>query len=296
MDELPVSDLDAPATRRSSAPRLLGAMTALLLVVAVVAAVVVNGNGATPKQRLASAATAVQDEPFAFELRMSGGVAASPLPIEFMVSGAVDPATKRTRAEMDLGALLPAGSGAPSKLAFIADGDVLYLQLPAAAAAGAGGKPWMKVDASSLTKGLSGGSGALPSSTNPLDSFEKLRAVDAKIEDLGTETVRGTKTTHFRTHLDLAKAITDLPADRRPPIDDAVLSSFKDVPADVWLDDQDRPRRQQMRFDLAGAGQPGTLTMTVEAFDYGKAVDIEVPPADQVTDAPGMFGGLLTGS
>ena len=63
---------------------------------------------------------------------------------------------------------------------------------------------------------------------------------------------------------------------------DGALGGMPDeMSYDVWLDDQDRVTK--MTVDL---GKAGTLEMTLS--DFGKDVSIEAPPADQVTEFPGM--------
>jgi hypothetical protein len=279
-DVLPVSDLEPPG--RSPAPRIIGVLAVVLLVAAVVAAVLVRStDDRTPEERFAAVPAAIAEEPFAFEIRLAGTAASTP--IEFLIEGVADPATQRTKAEMDLSSMLPAGSGISPTFAFIGDGTVLYLQVPGAPT------PWVKMDAAALTSGVGGG--ALPSSTNPIDSYEQLRAVSGPIEEVGKEDIRGTSTTHFRTTLDLTKLLGDLPAERRPPAE--LSESFRAVPLDLWLDSEDRPRRQTMQFEVTGGGQTAQLSMTIDAFAFGQDVTIDVPPADQVTDAGSNLGGLF---
>lgn len=272
---LPVSELDPPD--RSSVPRVLGVVIAITLLAGLVSAVLV-GNGAdrSPAERFAAVAAAVSEDPFAFEISVEAQMPApTASPIEFSITGAADPATTRTRAVMDMAGLVPAGAGAdaPTTISFVSEGTTVYVQR------GGVGR-WTKVDGRALAQGVTSG---MPSSTNPLDSFEQLRAVDSPIEEVGEEDVRGTWTTHYRTRLDMAKVLAAMPDEQRAA--SAALAEMADVPVDVWLDDEDRPRRQRMLFTVPGGA--GTVTMTIEAFDFGTPVDIELPPADQVDDGTG---------
>ena len=274
---LPVSELDPPD--RSSVPRVLGVVIAITLLAGLVSAVLV-GNAAdrSPAERFAAVPGAVSEEPFAFEISFEAQTTApSASPIEFSMSGAADPAIERTRAVMDMADLLPAGAdaGVPATISFVSEGTTVYVQR------GGVGR-WTKVDGSALAQGVGPG---MPSSTNPLDSFEQLRAVDSPIEEVGEEDVRGTSTIHYRTRLDMAKVLAAMPEEQR--VASAALAEMADVPVDVWLDDDDRPRRQRMVFPLPGGA--GTVTMTIEAFDFGTPVDIELPPADQVDEGTGVL-------
>ena len=292
-DVLPVSDLEPPAP--SALPRALGLAVVVLLVAAIASAVLVRDGDRSPAERFAAISAAVAAEPFAFEMTFgtlpaAGAGAGAGEAVELTMDGVVDPATQRTRAEMDLSAVLPEGMGLPAKISLVTDGQVAYVQVPAAPGAA---PRWQKIEGAALTQGTVGG---LPSGTNPLDSFEQLRAVDAEIEDLGSEDVRGTKTTHYRTRLDMAKVLATMPEEKRPAAgtpEAELFASMPPVPVDVWLDEQDRPRRQRMAFsipaDPMGARPAMEMTLQIEAFDFGTPVTIELPPADQIDDA-GLFG------
>ena len=65
------------------------------------------------------------------------------------------------------------------------------------------------------------------------------------------------------------------------------------IPVDVWVDADGLVRRMQL--DMGGM-LGGTATLTIELFDYGQPVDIEVPSPDDVrslTDGLGIFGDGL---
>jgi hypothetical protein len=50
---------------------------------------------------------------------------------------------------------------------------------------------------------------------------------------------------------------------------------------DVWIDEDGRVRRQLMTMSVGGA----TQRITMEAFDFGQPVDIQVP-TDSLIDLP----------
>jgi hypothetical protein len=177
---------------------------------------------------------------------------------------------------------------AASSFAVVSDGDYVYLHLPPQlGTTTTQGKAWVRLDAKEFTKGME--SGAAPTTTDPLSMFEQLAAVDAEIEQVGTEEIRGVTTTHFRTRLDLTKS----PVQPKVAPTGPLLEALRNVPVDVWLDDHDRPRRQRMTFALGAGG--GSFTTTTEAYDFGTPVDIEIPPLDQVFQAgPDSLGALLS--
>ena len=115
---------------------------------------------------------------------------------------------------------------------------------------------------------------------------------------VGTEDVRGSATTHYRAVVDLNKA-----ADQSPTARDAIKSTVKllgssSMPVDVWVDAQGRVRRMKYVVDLSKskvtastASVPGSVTFTLELFDFGVPVQAVVPPADQVVDLSALSGG-----
>ena len=276
---LPVSDLEPPASS-SSAVRVVGIAVVVVLIAAVASALLLRADERSPEERFAAVPAAVAEEPFAFEVTLGGAMPGLGQDVELTMVGAADPVAKRLKADLDLSAVLPAGMpGAPTTISFVGEGSVLYVQTPV----GLGGAVrWAKIDAGEL----SGATGGLPSGTNPLDSFDQLQAVGREIEDLGEEEVRGTTTTRFRTALDPAKILAQLPEERRAAAE-ATLGQMSEIPVEVWLDDEDRPRRQRMQFALPDGG---SMSITIEAFDFGKPVVIELPPADQVVEGGGLFG------
>ena len=120
--------------------------------------------------------------------------------------------------------------------------------------------------------------------------------------------MRGVATTHYEATMDLARALEEAPAHQRARLEEMFeqLGGGDDladveIPVDVWVDDDDLPRRLRMDMGqvLGAAGTRGEMTMTMDLFDYGEPVDIEIPSADEVTpfsEALGGFGGGGFGS
>ena len=109
--------------------------------------------------------------------------------------------------------------------------------------------------------------------------------------------MRGTQTTHYRAVLDLNKA-----ADQSPGASQAIKSAINLLgsskqPADVWVDADGRLRRMRYTVDLSKSkvaastpGVPGSLTFTLDLFDFGVPVQAAVPAPAEVVDL-----GALTG-
>lgn len=173
---------------------------------------------------------------------------------------------------------------------------------------------WVRVDADDL--GSESGLGDLGTFTDPTTSFDQLQAVSDDVTEVGTEDVRGTTTTHYRGSVLLADVVEQAPADQREamqqqlqPLQDAGVES---LPFDAYIDDDGRLRRMVQTVTLDPAAltgeapvEPGApdeqpqaapveVVTTIDVFDFGVEVDIEEPPADQVTD--GMEGLIGEGT
>ena len=59
------------------------------------------------------------------------------------------------------------------------------------------------------------------------------------------------------------------------------------MPVDVWLDASGLVHKLSMSFEPtdASTSRSNEVAMSFELWDYGQAVDIELPPASQVVDA-----------
>jgi hypothetical protein len=207
--------------------------------------------------------------------------------------------------ELDMGAMfrdlaeqtgesLPDGFDEPMRV--VADGTTMYMQMPFAGVLGAP-SGWLEIDLSEL------GMGADQLGAYDLRStLETLRGASGEPDVVGTEQVRGVETTHYRVTVDLAKALEEAPESARAALEQmggAGDLEGAEMDVDVWIDADGLPRRQSMDmanlFGSMGMGDT-SVTMTIEYFDFGEAVDIVVPSPDEVTpfdltDAFGEAGG-----
>jgi hypothetical protein len=241
---------------------------------------------------------------FSFEL----DVPETEKPFAFSGTGAFDATSNRAAISLDfssfadlLGGLLggfgAAGGkmpdfGDPSlwQIEAVQDGDVVYMRFPVVSSELPAGKSWVRMDA-----GEAGGAQGFnfsqlqdATSNDPRKMLEFLRAATGGIETVGREELRGVSTTHYRATVDMAEYEKLVPADQRSMTEDLLeQTALGEVPVDVWLDDHGLVRQVEMSF---AATQPGTTetaegSMRFELYDYGKAIDVELPPADEVVDA-----------
>jgi hypothetical protein len=166
-------------------------------------------------------------------------------------------------------------------------GKVDFVTGPAIATRLDSGRRWVEVTDDQLreTGGLSGGiSGA--SSLDPTKPVDHLRAVTGDAEKLGSETVGGAQTEHYRTKVDYRRYLAFVPPRDRPAMTKAVdeleatfgTSTF---PVEAWIDSAGTIRRAKGFVERPGV----RLEYTVDLHAVGEPVKIKPPPAAKVADA-----------
>jgi hypothetical protein len=148
-----------------------------------------------------------------------------------------------------------------------------------------GGKRWIKLDYSKLgeaagvdvTKLLSG------SQFQPSDLLTLLKADGATIHKLGSATVDGATTTHYRVRVDLAKGLQS--KGLASPLLSGLAAKMKTNSEDVWIGKDGLVRRIRGSYGFAENGRGAHVRMTMDLFDYGAHVSIEAPPSSEVFDA-----------
>lgn len=241
-----------------------------------------------------------------FEMVMEGTVQGQSF--EFTATGAVDGAAEQMSMEMDIGAMLeemaeaegePLPPGFSDPWLMVADGSTMYMQAPIFEMLGVDG--WISMTPEDLGSS-SEAMGLGPGAYDFTQTLDVLRGVTGEPELVGREEVRGVPTRHFEASMNLAQALEDAPADQREQLETAFEQlgggddlGDVDIPVDVWIDGDDLPRRLRMdmgsMFAAAGMGG-GDMTMTMEMFDYGEPVEIEVPSPDEVTPYSEALGGF----
>ena len=199
----------------------------------------------------------------------------------FEIAGdmAVDPTDERARMSFTLAAM--PGVEGDMTMETIVDGDIVYVRggfLPDAG--------WLKVDGRDAEAAFEG----QPSQLDPAVFLEFLRGAD-DIEVVGSEDVRGVETTHFSGTLDVDELAEHAPADAREDVK-AMLEQLEDefgeatTSFDAWVDASGVPWRVAFGFSPEGSGEG--VQMTIDVLEIGGDVEIELPPADEVTDLGAM--------
>jgi hypothetical protein len=162
-----------------------------------------------------------------------------------------------------------------------------------------GDAEWIRFDAEELAEQsgidvdqLTGGAGG----SNPADILAGLEGISEDgIDEVGSEEVRGVDTTHYAGEIDMEAALQQLEdAGAEGVMDDEAMDRFQElygdtaIPVDVWIDDDGLARRMSMVAPAAGE----EVEITIEMFDYGEPVDIEVPDESDSVDFQELLGQL----
>ena len=202
--------------------------------------------------------------------------------------GEFDYENRRGRLTVDLGDLL-AEAGLPGDASFelLLDENVLYLNFPLLTAFVPDAKEWLKVDLEEAA-GLGGFDLSQLGGNDPTRYLDYLKATGADVEEVGSEEVRGVETTHYRATVDLNEALELVPEEQRASVQALIDAGTTLLPLDTWVDGDGLVRRIDVDVPAGESGATGNVTM--DLFEFGVDVEIEPPPADQVTDVSELEG------
>lgn len=183
---------------------------------------------------------------------------------------------------VDMGS--PGGEG---KARSVVDGDTLYVRQDTSATDDE--YRWYRFEDPRGGPTTLIGTGVSGSAPEPAKLLEVLGAVEGPVDSLGADEVRGEPVDGFG----FTTSVGELAGDA------AVPDRMAEIPAAVeaWLDSDNRMRRLSTTFELADlrrAQTPdgrvplempaGRLVFTLELFDFGADVVIEVPEENEVVD------------
>lgn len=181
----------------------------------------------------------------------------------------------------------------------------LYQKLPAALREKlSGDKPWIKIDLrEAAAQNAAVGGIRLENPARAVDYAKALSDDDAK--RLGTEKIDGVNTTRYRVTVD----VEELAGEDTARGEQLQQQLGESLPMDLWLDEQNRIRRQQFEVSLDGAAagsqttqdsgnarrqqppQDATVRTVIEFGDFGTEVDVSAPPAGQTADVTDKLTG-----
>ncbi|MCG3043672.1 hypothetical protein L7D48_24390 [Streptomyces sp. S1A] len=180
--------------------------------------------------------------------------------------------------------------------------ETLYQRLPDQARDQLGvDEPWISVDLRELA-GSNGTVGGVRIN-DPVRGLDYTRALEDDATRVGTEEVGGVETTRYRVNVD----VDELAGENTAEAERLRQQLGDSLPMHLWLDDQDRIRRQQFEISLDGEAarsnsgsqaqsQPPSreareakIRTVIEFSDFGTEVEVSPPPAEKTEDVTGKL-------
>jgi hypothetical protein len=125
-----------------------------------------------------------------------------------------------------------------------------------------------------------------PTSTLSPSEFVRFLRDSDDVKNVGTEEIRGEKTTHFRGPLDIKKLAEESGTElvkrlrQTPGVDDMEFL------VDVWVTQDGLPARVAAKISMPEQSSGG-LTITSDILEFDVDVNAKAPPADKVATASG---------
>ncbi|MDG9691153.1 DUF1396 domain-containing protein [Streptomyces sp. DH17] len=183
--------------------------------------------------------------------------------------------------------------GADAKAEIRIVDKAMYLGGGAAAAKEMDGKSWIKFDLAAMgaDKELNQLGGASQADKNP--ATESTFLTGAKdVEKVGTETVEGVETTHYKGTVTLADLEKSLEGEdkatqekRQKSLEQYEKMGVDKLTMDMWIDGDDQTKQFRMRGDA----DKGPLDMTITFLGINEPVKVAAPPAKDTVDLAEMM-------
>lgn len=177
---------------------------------------------------------------------------------------------------------------------YVFDGPTLYLRFPEELRdTWPEGKQWAKYSSASAAPGARSFDQFFQS---PQQQVAMLRSIAGASRETGVATVRGGESTHYEADVDLAGAAELEVEGASEPARIARRRAFQTMsarlrketlPVEVWVGADGRVRRLLVRFDAAAAELTASTSLTLELYDFGTPVAVELPQAGEVADLSG---------
>lgn len=245
----------------------------------------------TPAAAVAKAAKNTEDIT-SLHYRMAGKV-----PEEGRVTAEASMSMKPLAMSMKMTAA-DSGTDGPVEMRLV-DG-AMYIGGGAQAAKEMDGKSWIKFDMSALGagKGMSADQlGGGEADKNPAAESTFLTG-SKNVKKVGTETVEGVKTTHYKGSITLDGLRKTLKSEskatreqREKSLEQYEKMGIDAITMDAWIDGGSRTKQFRMR----GTAEKGPLDMTITFLDYNKPVTVKAPPAKDTADLAEMMKGAQEG-
>jgi hypothetical protein len=294
---MPEPPARAGLTARLSGRRSrIAALAAAVIAIAVLAFVLLSST-ASKLDPVAQAATRSASAP-GYRAHISMVMSSPVLPGGITMSGGGVVASAAHAASMSLTMTLPNLPQVTSQLGGnslvlneIVRGTMVYVELPAVLASKLPfSKKWVAINilkAAGLNGLSSLGGGLSPTSGDPSQFLQYLRAASDSVITDGHAQIDGYNTTHYQAQLDFGKVANALPASDRQAVQSALQAlaqraKLGTIPVEVWIDRSHLVRRIGMTLKMTLSRASVDARITEDLSDYGPQATPAPPPADQV--------------
>jgi hypothetical protein len=135
------------------------------------------------------------------------------------------------------------------------------------------------------------------SDNDPAQLLEFLRST-ADIDEVGSATIRGVATTHYRAQVQLERLVDRARPEQRERLRELAekikAAGIDEIPLEVWIGDDGLVRRIAMDWTISNPDRPterATIKLRMDLFAFGAAVRVEAPSARNVIKAPPEITG-----
>src|SRR5215210_2079326 len=192
--------------RRASLHTGTGAFAAALLIAGLASGC--GAAGGASLDEVAHAATTTSERgTLRSSMTMAMTLPGSSQRLSFTGRGAYDTRARLSRTTLDLSSLSQAAGVGPGTMEIVTNGTVMYLRMGAFRKVLPAGKTWVRLDLQQVGRTVGVDMSALMqlgTGNSPLTWLQNARAA-GKLDRLGSATVRGVETMHYRLLVDLRK-------------------------------------------------------------------------------------------
>ena len=259
--------------------RRLSPLFAVLTLAAAVATGCGASNAVDPVAKAADATVSLGG----IQITMTGSITVAGETVPMEGGGVMDNTAKSAR--MTITVKVP-GKGT-TELEELLKWPEIYMTSPLFKGQLPHGAKWLKIDLARTSKAMGVDLNSIQNpGGNATDMLRWLKS--AKSKKVGSETIRGVRTTHYRSTIDLVEAAKQSgDAQARQSIERLQqVTGVKTLPADVWIDGKNRVRREHMGWSqrFTPNGPSGTIDMTMDFVKFGVTLALDIPSGDDVYD------------
>ena len=219
--------------------------------------------------------------------------------------GQFDHAAARSSTEIDMGDFLAqmaesGGEAAPAgmddlRVVQVVDGPTIYVKVEGTTLPGVP-TGWISMDAAQAGPGSPLGSFGSPMGgvSGPGGFLASLEEAGATVDEISPDRHDGDDVTRYEGTIDPEAAAANAPPERRDEVEQLLSQGgLGEIPFTAWVDEDGVVRRVDLEMSVSADGADGRVVLSMELYDLGGAVDIEVPLASEVTPIGETMLGML---